>query len=336
MKSYLLFGFIFLSISAALPLNSQCVITPVITPSGIVLCPYSSDTLRLTQIYDTYQWYENGSPIVGATDSVLPVSNAGFNYTVFVTADTCSGMSANVLVDGWLFPYPLLSNSIPVDACTGQTNVLTLYMPYVATQWYLNNIPIPNSATNIISCTQSGTYSVDAYPGVCPSYVMTPAMSLALTFTSPPIPVISPSGNLLATTILQGVTYQWSLSNNMIVGATSSTYQPTIPGVYTLTITDVNGCSSTSAPFSWLDVRDAGEELYIVSVADGIFTIELPAITEKQMMRVYDFSGRIVTEKQIAAGSTLFQLDLSQQPEGVYLFILESNNGRISSVRVKR
>ncbi|MGL5889854.1 MAG: hypothetical protein ACRC3B_08210, partial [Bacteroidia bacterium] len=142
--------------------------------------------------------------------------------------------------------------------------------------------------------------------------------------------------NLLTTNISSGVTYQWSLSNNIIVGATSSTYQPTIPGVYTLTVTDANGCSSTSLPFSWLDVQNAGEVLHIVSAADGIFTFELPATTENQVMRVYDFSGRIAAEKQIAAGSALFQLDLSQQPEGVYLFVLESNSVRISSVRMKR
>lgn len=336
MKSYLSVGFIFLSIVAALPLNSQCIITPVITPTGIILCPYSSDTLRLTQTYDTYQWYENGTPIVGATDSVLPVTNAGFNYTVFVTDDTCSGMSASVLVDGWLFPYPLLSNSIPVDACTGQTNVLTLYMPYVATQWYLNNVPIPNSATNTISCTQSGTYSVDAFPGICPSYVMTPAMSIDLTFSNPPVPVITPSGNLLTTTILQGMTYQWSLSNNMIVGATSPTYQPTIPGVYTLTITDANGCSSTSAPFSWLDVQDAENLLHVIAVSNGVFTFEMSATAEKQVMSVYDMSGRIVSQKQIAPGSEIFQFDLSQQPEAVYLFVLENNNRKVSSVRMKR
>ncbi|MGL5892390.1 MAG: hypothetical protein ACRC3B_21040, partial [Bacteroidia bacterium] len=227
MRSHLLIGLIFLFTCAALPVNAQCVITPVITPAGIVLCPNSTDTLRLTQSYDTYQWYQNGSPIAGATDSVLAVdytNNAGFNYSVFVTDDTCSGLSANVLVDGWLFPYPLLSTSLPVDACTGQTNVVILYMPYIATQWYLNNVPIPNSASNTISCTQSGTYSVDAYPGVCPSYLMTPAISIDLTFSSPPVPLITPSGNLLTTNISLGVTYQWSLSNNIIVGATSSTY----------------------------------------------------------------------------------------------------------------
>ena len=41
--------------------------------------------------------------------------------------------------------------------------------------------------------------------------------------------------------------YQWSDANGAISGATSSTYATSVEGSYTLTITDVNGCSATSS-----------------------------------------------------------------------------------------
>jgi hypothetical protein len=44
-------------------------------------------------------------------------------------------------------------------------------------------------------------------------------------------------------------TYQWLLTGNPISGATNSTYTAAVPGSYTVTVINTNGCSTTSAAF---------------------------------------------------------------------------------------
>lgn len=67
--------------------------------------------------------------------------------------------------------------------------------------------------------------------------------------TPPPVPTISQNGNTL-TCNQSGFNYQWSLNGNAIPGATGQSYTISQSGDYTVTITDANGCSATSAIFT--------------------------------------------------------------------------------------
>lgn len=75
----------------------------------------------------------------------------------------------------------------------------------------------------------------------------------------PSNPTITSNGNttfcengnvLLSTQSVTGLTYQWNLNGAIIPNANSSSYSAIISGNYTVTATNSNGCSSTSAPIS--------------------------------------------------------------------------------------
>lgn len=62
-------------------------------------------------------------------------------------------------------------------------------------------------------------------------------------------PTITQNGNVLTSSA--ATNNQWYLNTNSITGATLQNYSPTQGGNYTLTVTDTNGCSATSAVFNY-------------------------------------------------------------------------------------
>jgi ELWxxDGT repeat protein len=57
------------------------------------------------------------------------------------------------------------------------------------------------------------------------------------------------SGGSLVMTSTTGTSYIWKKDGTIIAGATSQTYPATAGGSYTVTVTNANGCNTTSAPF---------------------------------------------------------------------------------------
>lgn len=65
----------------------------------------------------------------------------------------------------------------------------------------------------------------------------------------PAIPTLTQNGNMLTSSAVTG--NQWYLNNNSINGASSQNYTPFQSGNYSITVTDTNGCSATSAAFNF-------------------------------------------------------------------------------------
>src|SRR5690606_8282712 len=103
--------------------GAQCPFTATVTPNNLILWPSTQDTLW-TQVYDSYQWYKAGQPIAGATNQYLVVDHfmdAGSEFSVEVTANSCTEMSDTVLVDGWAFLPPVVMHegAFHTDPLTG-------------------------------------------------------------------------------------------------------------------------------------------------------------------------------------------------------------------------
>ncbi len=324
------------------PAKAQCVITPVITPASPILCPDSFDTLRTVQTYQTYQWYKNNVAISGATNSSLPVSymnDAGNNFSVFVTQDTCSGMSAQALVDGWVFILPTVQSSGNTSLCVGDSEYLILLPPYdVNIQWTNNGNPIPGATDDTLIVTQTGNYSVSGAPSLCPLFQQQLGVTISLTFSSPPVPLISWNNGTLATPFQPNTMYQWYNGTTAISGANFPSFTPTQTGNYSVMVTDANGCSATSLPWNWVVGIDdvVPPQFWIIQTAGGQYEFGLEPIDEDFICEVTDMSGRIILSQKINAGTTRFSVNLSQQTEGIYMFILQGEKGFAGSLRVKR
>lgn len=175
---------------------AQCPFDPTIE-GDTILCPGDSSVLK-TQPYDAYQWYrrEWGSndtvPIPGATGQSFTVTEADvLSYiSVEVTLGGCTERSPEVLIDAWAFLLPVVihsgnydfdPNTMTFSICAGDTMFLTLSNPYDTNiTWYRDGVPIPGETSQTLAVTTGGVYGVTGAPAICPNYVQSPGVDIAV------------------------------------------------------------------------------------------------------------------------------------------------------------
>lgn len=200
---------------------------PVIT-GNLSACQGSNSTLGINGSFSGYQW-SNGS----TTGTI--VVNASGTYQVTVTdANGCTG-SASATFTALPFSNPVISG--PTGFCSGTSAVLSLNNTYVTYAWSNGssasaptitqggNYTVTVTAAN--GCTGTAAYAISAWP--------LPNTQINGTFTV----CQGSTANLTANPA--GMNYLWSN------GSTSGSIQPTSGGVYTLTVTDINGCSNSTS-----------------------------------------------------------------------------------------
>lgn len=212
-----------------------------LTPSGpTTFCQGSSVVLNAPlSSGNTYQWFNNGIAVPGAVTNFYNATSTG-NYSVFVTNNTCSSSSSPISVVSNPIPQtPIISANGNTSICQGNSVTLTSNVP--GTFW-------SNGSTNqSITVNQSGIYTAQASSNGCLS-----ANSNAINVTVNPlpnIPVITPSGQ---TTFCSGGTVTLnSSSSSGNLWSNNSTGQSIVvnsSGIYSVSTSDLNGCSSVSAP----------------------------------------------------------------------------------------
>jgi large repetitive protein len=203
-----------------------------ITPSGpTTFCEGGSVTLTATA-GTSYSWS------TGANTQSITVSDAG-SYTVSVTnADGCSGTSAPMVVTENAIPAATITASGPTTFCTGSS--VTLTASAGASYLWSNG-----ATTQSISATAAGNYSVTVTSAAGCS-----ATSAATSITVNALPAATITadgpttfcvGGSVTLTASAGTSYAWSN------GATTPSISVTESGSYTVTVTNANGCSATSA-----------------------------------------------------------------------------------------
>lgn len=330
--------------------RAQCTFTPTVTPSNLIMCPNTQDTLR-TQAYDSYQWYKDGNPIAGATRQTLPIdqfTDAGSQFSVEATQNGCTEMSAQVLVDGWVFAglTVMSSGNFATDPQDGHaiicdssalhprdTVTFELLQPYnTNVQWYRNGQPISGANSVKLEVTESGIYEVEGAPAVCPRF-SSRSLPLEVELRRPLPPGITLNGGQLVIVPPTGVTYsryEWYCNGVQVPGATGSTLSPPNVGSYRVQGDD-GMCWAVSDAFPFLIAglsptlpnaairlypNPAGEELLIESATPLTATLRTLA-------------GTLVLHQPHAQ-----RLDLRALPAGLYFVHLTDATGRV--VRVEK
>lgn len=194
----------------------------------------------------SYQWYNGGVLIPGATNSTYTPGGAG-NYTVIVSIGTCTGTDSLTIT---------INNGLPVALGNDLTLCTDDIMPILnanvtanSYQWYNNGVlipgatqqtyPVPNttgttsySVIAISSCT--GTDTVDVTINAAPNASLGPDTSVCITDT------------LTLNAQDPGPTYQWYNGGVLITGATNQTYVPTQTGLYSVVVINSNNCDDTA------------------------------------------------------------------------------------------
>jgi hypothetical protein len=125
--------------------------------------------------------------------------------------------------------------------------------------------------------------------------------------------------------------YQWSLNNNPIAGATNQSYTATQNGYYTVTVTDTNGCSATSADsviISGLDVSNIESNKDEVKIypnpASSVLNIESNAAISISMISM---DGKLLIREDHAG-----TINISKLPRGIYIVKVFDEKGILIKV----
>jgi len=200
----------------------------------------------------THQWYYNGSPITGATDSLYTATQQGFYNCQLVLDNNCTSVSNIINVSVNAAPNAAISITGSITICNGQTATLTAATGTgYSYQWLLNGNVIPLATTNTYGATASGAYSVVVTNGGCSAtsntigVTVNTVISAVATAISNTTFCAGGNAQINANTGV-GYNYQWYNGVNIINGATTSTYSATSGGSYKVVVSNSGGCSTTS------------------------------------------------------------------------------------------
>jgi gliding motility-associated-like protein len=199
--------------------------TPAIT-GNLSACQGLSSTLGISTSFNSYAWSN------GATTSTISVSTTG-NYSVIVTdANGCTG-NTSVLFNSLPFTNAVITG--PVGFCTSNSATIDAGAGYTNYSWSNGNsgqqLNVTNGGAYTVTvtaangCSGSSNFNITAW--ALPTAQITGITAICQGL----------SANLIAGPA--GINYQWS------TGSISSSIQPNTSGIYTLTVTDNNGCTNS-------------------------------------------------------------------------------------------
>lgn len=217
-----------------------------ITPPGpIALC--GGDSIQFVANYDSafnYYWSLNSQQInSNLSDTTITVSQTGI-YSLSMEQNNCTFNYTRSVQQN---PAPDTTTVIPagnsMEFCLGQPSHVQLYnnIPSII-QWYLNGSLILNSNSASHYPLTSGAYYAVLNANGC----IDTSRTIQVTVNPSPIISISNQSLVLTASNTNYANYQWSMNTSPISGANGPTYSITQNGLYSLNVTDSNGCSSMS------------------------------------------------------------------------------------------
>ncbi len=254
-----------------------------------------------------YQWN------TGATTDTLTNVSPG-NYQVTITGNGCS-VTASATVQAAPHDTTIINNT-SITFCSGDSAQVCVNNTGFTTYEWNNGATTPCMYTQYAgsfyltvteqnNCTiESNHVSITVYP-------------------NPPV-AISAYGDTLK--VYNTNIRQWYFNNNPIPGATDSVYIALAQGLYTVELTDSNGCHQTSIAYNYhTGIANLEEErwvkVYPNPSTNGSWQL---AINEKLLasqIDIYDDEGRLVYKSEVNKLLSNIVLDVAK---GVYTLRLTS------------
>jgi gliding motility-associated-like protein len=281
--------------------------TPVLDTSGVTtFCEGGnvviSDTI--TRTGTTYRWYKDGATLgTVQTTNTYTAYESGVYTLVAIGAGGCeSDVSAPIAVTVNLVPtVPVVTPAQPVTICEGEQVTLTAVSTIadnstITYKWYADNVLINGETASIYTTPASliatTTYTVEAIStqgctstrsgDVIVTVNLKPTAptiggEVSVTVCADDLPTLS-----ITTSTPAGATIEWYKDAVVIPFATTTSYQPTATGVYTVRYVSAEGCRSDASGAITLTVNPLPPQPVIVEggilqICEGDF-IELKAV----------------------------------------------------------
>jgi hypothetical protein len=232
--------------------------TAVITTPGGVTAICQGDSLLMTATAvpgATYQWKQGGANVGTNATTYYAKTAAGYTVTVTDPVTSCAATSATTTLTVNARPTAAVTPSGNQAICAGDSLQLTATTVSGANyQWKRGTTNVGTNATTYYA-KEAGNYTVT----VTNPSTNCAATSSATVVTVNPLPtaVITTPGGVtsicqgdslqLTATAVSGASYQWKLGG-VNIGTNATTYHASVPGNYTVTVTNTaTNCSATSA-----------------------------------------------------------------------------------------
>lgn len=304
------------------------------TPADSIICEGKVITLFGTASKPgvTYQWSKNNSPIAGATGNSILINTTGYyQIRAFDGSSFCPALSRTVFIK--VNPAPAAVIKVPggTTACENDGVLLKAPSGLFAYEWSKNGLTVVGMTDSNQLVKAAGKYQVKVRSAEgCVSVSST----IDVTILPAPTPTISKSG-LVLTTSSPYSGYIWVRNGTDTVSRTS-TVNLTKKGLYKVYVEDANGCKGMSNPIEILDESLSLDEISATdnqirlypNPTNGNVTIESPVVIN---IEVKDMTGKTILMQKNSK-----MVDLSNYPDGIYLFIISDNDKLINQQRVTK
>ncbi|GAB4184077.1 MAG: hypothetical protein OHK0057_13090 [Thermoflexibacter sp.] len=303
-----------------------------------------------------YQWFKNGVSVSVSNNSLLTipsvsVQDAGI-YTLRVTnnlvpdlvlqshemllsvdcGSTRQTIKPKITIEG----SSVFCNNEPVNTRL-TTEVRSEISRY---QWFLDGVLIANANSNSIAVSDAGKYKVQIFTNDgCSLFSDAEATITKLpAFT---VNITQNQGVLVAGVANRVISnYEWFLNGNFIPNATQAHYLPIERGNYTVRVTDVDGCRSTSAIEVVSSVTSSEESIYEGEIkvypnpSEAIFYLEVGK--EKAIkIQLFNALGQFFNQKIRPLQGNRYEINLENQAWGMYFIEVTYQNGKVIKKLVK-
>ncbi len=279
-----------------------------------------SDTTTLTATGGTsYSW----APSTGLSSSTgqSVQANPVVTTTYIVTAGDSTGCSATDSVTVIVTGGPVITVSGDTTVCIGSSTQL---QASGATTWAwspITGLDNPNIASPLATPGDTTTYTVtgtDTY-GCSNSIPVTIIVN-----PLPAVPIISANLNVLTSTA--ATIYQWNLNGGPISGANGQSHTVVVNGIYTVTITDINGCEATSAPllFTNVGIEETAPENWLSSIPNPLTENAEVFLNNKNLsdphLQIIDATGKVVDDIYFEMNKAVINKNILSS--GIYFYSL--------------
>jgi hypothetical protein len=181
---------------------------------------------------------------------------------------------------------------------------------------------MPGETANVLTIEQSGTYTVQGAPAVCPALITPLGLELEYTVLPDPEVTVAVTENQLSTS--DGISWQWIYNGDTLLGATQATLLASESGQYQVWVDFGQGCLVLSDP---VDVVVTLTEAIIenaIAISPNPFeqSIRLFSI-EPVRYCLRDVNGRVVASGNAAGNDEIHVKNLEA---GIYIFEYSINN----------